>query len=93
MAETSVLPRLIRVYADTVRHSVCRGTTCRAAITFAKNVKSGATMVITGDIDPVGTEREQPSGRRIFLVDAASVHHITCPDVAKFKGAVRGGRR
>lgn len=82
-------PRLIRVWADTVRTGTCRSETCGATLEFAETVKNGKAMPFDAPIVALATERDSASGRQIFLVDLATSHFATCPDAKRYSGSSR----
>lgn len=82
-------PRLIRVWADTVRKGTCRSEKCGASITFAQTVNTGKHMPFDGELVALATEHEPETRRVIYSVDFETSHFRTCPDANRFSARGR----
>ena len=74
-----------RVFADTVTPGHCRDSRCGAAITFATNVKTGKVMPYDGELVALSTERDESSGRQVWVVDLSTSHFASCPAAQRFR--------
>jgi len=79
--------QMIEVWADTRGYGKCRGPNCGAALTWYETT-TGKKMPFTGR--PVALQiTEDPSGRRIEVLDLEDSHWRSCPDWLAFKTGTR----
>lgn len=67
------------------RESQCRGQTCRATVFWTVNPATDKKVPVDCDVDGGFEPSDRDPGRGV-------THFATCPDVAQFSGASRGGR-
>jgi hypothetical protein len=76
--------KTLEVLADTRGRATCRGTQCRARITWYEVAETGKKMPFTGD--PVAlSSRHDSAGRLILALPFEDSHWRTCPDWLAFK--------
>ncbi len=86
---TSMAPKPVQIWRDSVTPRTCRGADCRAKVVFAELCVGGKVMIFD---DPLQVLAEESIGlpglERIALtVDLNANHFASCPNAQEFRRA------